>query len=49
MSIRNYAAGDELTIGGDTWTIFPQYLKYSGFGSLANTSAYQGIAYKKIV
>ena len=45
MSIKNYAGGDELTIGGDTWTVFPTFKKGSG----ANTSGNQGVAYKKIV
>jgi hypothetical protein len=44
MSIKNYAGGDEITIGGDTWVIFPQYTKGAG----ANTSGNQGIIYKKI-
>jgi len=47
MSIRNYAGGDELVIGSDTWVVFPSFKKYPGSGSLANTSGYQGIAYRK--
>lgn len=46
MSIRDYSAGDEITIGADTWLIFPSFRKYTG--TLTNSSAYQGIIYKKV-
>lgn len=49
MSIKDYAAGDEISIGGDTWTIFPTYKKWPGSGALTNTSGHQGIIYKKVV
>jgi hypothetical protein len=47
MSIENYAGGDELTIGGDTWIIFPSYKKWVS-GGVSGTTGYQGIIYKKI-
>lgn len=46
ISIKNYAPGDEIVVGGDTWVVFPSRAKYSS--SLTNTSAYQGIAYRKV-
>ena len=49
MSIRNYEPGDEITIGGDTWVIFPTFKKWPGSGALTATSGNQGIVYKKIV
>ena len=48
VSIRDYVGGQELTIGGDTWVIFPVRTKWSGSGAHTSTTDYQGIAYKKI-
>ena len=48
MNIKNYAGGDELTIGGDTWVIFPAYKKGTDSGTQFATTGYQGIIYKKI-
>lgn len=48
MNIKNYAGGDELTIGSDTWVIFPSYTKGTDSGSQVGTSGYQGIVYRKI-
>jgi hypothetical protein len=47
VSIRNYVPGQELTIGGDTWMIFPSYRKWVS-GSHSNFSDHQAIAYKKV-
>lgn len=46
MSIRDYVAGQEITVGSDTWVIFPAHRRYEG--TLTNSSGYQGIIYKKI-
>lgn len=49
VNIRDFAAGDEITVGSDVWVVFPAAQK-----SLADTmsgtgfSGYQGIAYKKV-
>ncbi len=45
LNITNWAGGDEMVQGGDTWVIFPLQVKFtSGSGSSGN----MGIAYKKI-
>lgn len=49
MSIRNYSPGEEITVGGDTWIIFPTYAKWPGSGALTNTSGHQGMIFKKVV
>lgn len=46
-SIEFFAPGDSVTIGSDTWLIFPVFRKWLS-GGLTATSAYQGIAYKKV-
>lgn len=49
VNIRDFAAGEEVTIGSDTWVMFPSARK-----ALSDTqggvafSQYQGIAYKKV-
>lgn len=45
VSIENFAAEDEITVGSDTWVLFPTYKRYEG--TLLGTSGYQGIMYKK--
>ncbi len=47
-SLRNLVGGDELTIGGDTWIVFPTRARWTGSGAHTSTSDYQGIAYKKV-
>ena len=46
VHIKNFAPGDEVTVGSDTWVFFPSSSKYSG--TLSGTTGYQGIAYKKV-
>lgn len=46
LNIRNFAAAQEITIGVDTWVIFPLSLKTTA--SVANRSQYSGIAYRKV-
>jgi len=46
VNIQYFTGGDEITVGSDTWVLFPAYKK--AVGSLTNTSAYQGIMYKKV-
>jgi len=48
VNIEYFVAGDEKVIGGETWILFPSLIKSVG-GTLLNTSAFQGIAYRKIV
>lgn len=45
INMQYYVAGDEVTIGGDTWVIFPSRQK-SEFNTAG--SKYQGIMYKKV-
>ncbi len=46
VSMRNFAAGDEITVGGDTWVVFPSRKRADAVAS--GTSVYQGIAYKQV-
>lgn len=49
LNIRDFAAGDEVTIGSDTWTVFPTAKKaLTDAGTGAGFTEYQGIAYKKV-
>jgi hypothetical protein len=48
VSIRNYVGGQELTVGADTWIVFPTREKWPGSGAYTAKSGFQGIAYKKI-
>lgn len=47
INIKNYVGGQELTIGSDTWVVFPSFKKWIS-GSKSGTTGHQGIAYKKI-
>lgn len=47
VSIKNFVAGQEVTIGGDTWVVFPSFKKWIS-GSKSGTSGHQGIMYKKV-
>lgn len=50
LNIHHYAAGEEITIGSDTWIVFPT--KQKGEQIVGNTtpfSLWHGIAYKKVV
>lgn len=47
ISIKNYTPGQELTVGSDTWIVFPSFKKWIS-GSLSGTTGHQGIMYKKI-
>lgn len=46
---RDFAAGDEITVGSDTWVIFPAGVKSTG-DTMTGTgvSGFCGIAYKKV-
>lgn len=49
VNIRDFAAGEEVTIGSDTWVLFPSARKaLSDSQSGVAYSQYQGIAYKKV-
>jgi len=48
VSIKNFAAGQEVTVGADTWTFFPSFRKSPDDNTVNGYSAYQGIAYKKV-
>lgn len=45
VSIQNFEPEDEITIGNDTWMIFPSGQKWIS-GVLTSTTGYQGIAYR---
>ena len=46
VNITNFAAGEEKTIGSDTWIMFPSGVK--GTASDVGATKNQGIAYKKV-
>lgn len=46
VSLEFYAPQDQVTIGSDTWILFPSQKKSSG--SSSTTTGWQGIMYKKI-
>jgi hypothetical protein len=49
LNIRDFAAGDEITVGSDVWVVFPAGQK-SAADIITGTgfTGYQGIAYKKV-
>tara|TARA_R110000803_G_scaffold20201_5_gene52224 strand:- start:3001 stop:4050 length:1050 start_codon:yes stop_codon:yes gene_type:complete len=46
ISLENFVDEQEVVIGSDTWQMFPSWKNSLG-GATLNTSAYQGILYKK--
>lgn len=47
INIKNYANEQEITVGSDTWVVFPSYRRHDG-GSGVGLTGYQGIAYKQV-
>jgi hypothetical protein len=45
VNMEFFSVGDELTVGAETWVLFPTWEKDTG--ALTNTSGYQGWAYRK--
>lgn len=48
INIKNYANEQEITVGGDTWVVFPSYRRKDESTSGANFTMRQGIAYKQV-
>lgn len=50
IQCKYFAGGDEITIGSDTWVVFPQRTRYADYplGSSTGTTGYKGVAYKKV-
>lgn len=46
VHIKNFSPGQEVTVGGDTWVLFPSGKRTSD--NVANRTYFQGIAYKKV-
>lgn len=46
FNTRNFQPGEEITIGSDTWVLFPQSIRTSS--ATAYRSKFSGIAYKKV-
>lgn len=46
IMLKNFQAEDTVTIGGDTWYLFPSFKRYVGSGALTDTTGYQGVMYK---
>ena len=47
VHLFHFAPAQEVTIGADTWVLFPTRKKYPGSGAATNTTAYQGVMYKQ--
>lgn len=47
-NIRDFDAGDEITVGSDVWTVFPTGRKSTSSSVSSGETGYQGIAYKKV-
>lgn len=47
VNMQFYSPADEITVGSDTWVVFPSHIKYPGSGLAAGSSGYQGIIYRK--
>lgn len=47
VNIKNFLGGDEITVGADTWVLFPSLQKGSTAGTYGSTRN-QGIAYRKV-
>ncbi len=49
VNVRDYAAGDEVTVGSDTWVVFPAAQKSTSDGTPTNgETGYLGVAYRKV-
>ena len=48
-SIRNFDPAQEVTIGADTWIIFPTHRKSPDPSTVSGYSGFQGMMFKKIV
>ena len=46
LNIRNFTPGQEVTVGSDTWVMFPLSSKTESF--VVNRSGFSGIAHKKV-
>jgi len=46
--LLNFEDGDSITVGSDTWVVFPSHRKLESVSSNAGTTGYQGIAYKQV-
>lgn len=46
LNIRNFTPGEEVTIGSDTWVVFPMSIRTTAL--VSNRSQYMGVAYKKV-
>ena len=46
VNVRNFQPGEEVTVGSDTWVLFPASIRT--VANVANRSQYLGVAYKKV-
>lgn len=46
--LKNFEAEDSITVGSDTWVVFPSHRKLESLSSNQGTTGYQGIAYKQV-
>lgn len=48
INIYNFANEEEITVGSDTWVVFPQYIRSPTTSTAAGFTGHAGIAYKKV-
>lgn len=48
VSVKNYTAEQQITVGGDTWVVFPSHRRLDGAAASAAYTNLQGIAYKQV-
>lgn len=46
INVRNFSAAQEVTVGGETWVVFPLSIKSTA--AVANRSLFGGVAYRKV-
>lgn len=49
LNIRNFVEEEQITVGADTWVVFPLYRKAVTGSESSGYSGYAGVAYKKVV
>lgn len=48
VHLLNFEAEDVVTMGGDTWVVFPSHRRVESVTSNQGTTGYQGIAYRRV-
>lgn len=48
ISLFNFEAEDSITVGSDTWVVFPAYRRFTSATGNTSTTGYLGVAYKQV-